>query len=110
VLILYLFETAGSPITADNLNAHDFANIATDPNYSRNEIEDYLCSIGDSDSSSFIPFSDNLLTTVLNRIRSTSPGPFRFGSTDHVQLSLHLWLPNWLISPCPSIPYPEYGK
>ena len=61
-------------VTAEELNAH-FANIATDPNYSRDNIEDCLCCIDGSDLSSFVPFSEYFLTIVLSRIRPTSPGP-----------------------------------
>ena len=67
-------DAIGSTVTAEGLNAH-FANIATDPNYSRDNIEDCLCCIDGSDLSSFVPFSEYFLTIVLSRIRPTSPGP-----------------------------------
>ena len=63
------------PYANKNLNAY-FAQVATDPHYSQNELENLCCSFSrDSDSASFSPFSDELFITVLGRVRSTSPGP-----------------------------------
>ena len=67
-------DAIGSTVTDEGLNVH-FANIATDPNYSRDNIEDCLCCIDGSDLSSFVLFSEYFLTIALSRIRSTSPGP-----------------------------------
>jgi len=60
-------------LTADELNAY-FADVATDPHYSQIELDNLCCQHG-CDFASFRPFSDELLITVLGRIRPTSPGP-----------------------------------
>ena len=63
------------PYANKNLNAY-FAQVATDPHYSQNELENLCCSFSrDSDSASFSPFSDELFITALGRVRSTLPGP-----------------------------------
>jgi len=68
-------DCSGLALKADDLNAY-FAQVATDPHYSQNELENLCCSFSrDSDFASFSPFSDELFITVLGRVRSTSPGP-----------------------------------
>lgn len=76
-------------MTADDLNAH-FAAIASDRHYSRDELQDILRIFGDCDTVSFTPFTADFLTTVLGRIRSTSPGPeeIPFCYIKHVPWSL----------------------
>jgi len=56
------------------LNAY-FVDIATDLYDSRDSLDDNLLSFGNGDLSAFVPFSADFFTTVLGRIRSTSPGP-----------------------------------
>jgi len=75
IIIINRVDSSGLALKADDLNAY-FAQVATDPHYSQNELENLCCSFSrDSDSASFSPFSDELFITVLGRVRSTSPGP-----------------------------------
>ena len=67
-------EINGHALTANDLNAY-FTEIATDPHYSDHSLEEVLQSLGDSDLSSFNPFSAEFITTILSRVRATSPGP-----------------------------------
>jgi len=62
-------------LTANDLNAY-FADIATDAHYSRDTVDQCLRSFSNRDLSSFVPFfSADFITTVLSRVRSSSPGP-----------------------------------
>ena len=63
------FQRSSLSLTANDLNAH-FTDIATDPHYSRDMLDDNLRGFGDVDLSTFVPFSADL-----GRIRATSPGP-----------------------------------
>ena len=61
-------------LMANDLNAC-FAVIAADEHYSRDTVDECLRSFGNKDLSSFVPFSADFITTVLSRVRSSSPGP-----------------------------------
>ena len=67
------FDRSRLAFTADDLNAY-FGNIATDPHYTRNELNHQLRTFGGGESVEFCPFSAELFISVVGRIRPTSPG------------------------------------